>query len=103
MPGGESTALELTVDADDHGSEYRAVFTNAAGAIATTAARITVNTAPTVLVQPSDVTAVAGQPALFKVMPGGNPEPRSSGSAASTASGRTSTPTAATSPSTAAS
>lgn len=71
------TGPTLTVDATPNldGAEYRAVFSNAAGSIASDVAVLTVEAPPAVLMQPVDVTIVQGQSAQFMVMPTGSPYP----------------------------
>lgn len=70
-----SPRLDLDVTADDAGTRYRAVFTNAGGALATRAATLTVLGAPVVLQGPQNVTVDTGSPAAFSVVPGGDPAP----------------------------
>jgi len=75
LPG--ATAATLTVEAtrDDNGNQYRAVFSNRAGSIATEPATLTVAWAPRIGQQPQSVSVQEGEDALLKVMPVGNPQP----------------------------
>ncbi|WP_270027033.1 HtaA domain-containing protein [Solirubrobacter phytolaccae] len=75
IAGATAAALAQTVTFDDNGREYRAVFTNAGGSIASAPASLEVRAAPKVLVEPADVTVVEGFDAQFKVGPSGNPYP----------------------------
>ena len=75
VAGATSTTLELPVTSSLGGTAYRAVFTNAAGAIATQTAGLTVLTAPSVLVQPLSTRVSPGEDVQLLVMPSGNPEP----------------------------
>lgn len=76
IPGATGATVTLDAVADDNGRQVRAVFTNANGEVGTRAATLTVNTAATIAVQPSDVAVTAGQTAEIKVMPVGNPAPQ---------------------------
>ncbi|WP_157987815.1 HtaA domain-containing protein [Jiangella endophytica] len=75
LPGATTPELRLEAGAGETGTRYRAVFGNAAGALATEAATLTVHTAPSVVVGPRDVAVAAGEPATFTVIPGGDPAP----------------------------
>lgn len=75
IAGEIDPTLSFPATARDDGSEYRAVFTNAAGELATEPAALTVLSAPSVLVQPTSATTAAGDTVSFLVMPGGNPDP----------------------------
>lgn len=73
---GENGAT-LTIDAERGmgGSEYRAVYSNTAGRIASAPATLTVAYAPEIAVDVTDVEAVEGEPAVFQVLSQGSPEP----------------------------
>jgi hypothetical protein len=58
-----------------NGNEYRAVFTNNAGSVATSAAVLTVQTVPLVTTNPSSQTVTAGQTATLTADASGNPTP----------------------------
>jgi hypothetical protein len=73
--GATSDTLSLTASAADNGNEYQAVFTNSIGTVTTTAATLTVDTAPQVTTQPSDISVIEGQPASFTAAASGNPAP----------------------------
>ena len=75
ISGATATSLRLTAAASENGNQYRAVFTNAAGAADSNAATLTMEAAPTVMVQPADQTVVAGQTAIFTAAASGNPTP----------------------------
>jgi hypothetical protein len=79
VPGATSNTLTLTdVTTAMSGEQYRAVFTNSAGTATTTAALLTVNAAtvaPTITLQPKNVTATVGNPAVFTASATGNPTP----------------------------
>jgi hypothetical protein len=71
------TGETLTIDAERTmgGSEYRAVYSNTAGRIASDPATLTVDYAPEIAVDVTDVEAVEGEPAVFQVLSQGSPEP----------------------------
>jgi hypothetical protein len=66
-------ALNATVNTD--GTQVRAVFTTAGGAVASAVATIRVTTAPIIEAQPTATTVYAGQPYEFSVLATGNPAP----------------------------
>ncbi len=65
IPGATSNTLTFTATLAANGNKYRAVFTNVGGSATTTAATLTVITAPTVTQNPSDVTTCDGGTATF--------------------------------------
>src|SRR6185503_13387496 len=65
IPGATSTTLMFTATTADNGNQYRAVFTNAGGTATTTAATLTVNTAPVVTTNPVNTTVCDGATATF--------------------------------------
>jgi hypothetical protein len=71
------TAATLTVDAERGmgGSRYRAVYSNAAGSIASEPAVLTVAYAPELPVDAADAKVTEGDDAVFQVLPQGAPEP----------------------------
>jgi large repetitive protein len=73
IPGATTTTLSFTVASGDNGKQYRAVFTNACGSVNTTAATLTVNTAPVVTTNPSSQTVCAGANATFTAAASGQP------------------------------
>ncbi len=76
ISGATSTTLTLTnAPFSQNGDEYQAVFTNAAGTIATSAATLTVQTPPSVTTNPVNQTVLAGQTATFTASASGNPTP----------------------------
>jgi CSLREA domain-containing protein len=75
IPGATSTTLSFTATAAQNGNQYRAVFTNSSGTATTTAATLTVDTAPTVSTNPINQTVCDGAPATFTAAAGGNPAP----------------------------
>lgn len=75
LPGADTATLTVDATPDHDGTEYRAVFTNAAGAIATDPARLTVEYAPSIAIPPASLTAPRGTDAELAVAFGGNPEP----------------------------
>lgn len=72
-----ATGATLTVDAVRGlgGAQYRAVYSNPAGAIASDPATLTVAYAPRIAVDVSDVSVTAGADAAFQVLPEGDPDP----------------------------
>jgi hypothetical protein len=77
IPGATSTTLTLDdVAAAQHGNRYRARGSNSvASNIASNAATLTVNTAPTATGHPADQTATEGGDASFTVAFSGRPTP----------------------------
>jgi hypothetical protein len=75
LVGQTGASLTVPATADSDGTQYRAVYTNAAGRVATDAATLTVHAAPSITVQPQPATVTAGQPAQFRVLPAGSPYP----------------------------
>src|SRR5208337_2674648 len=65
IPGATLATYSFTTTAAQNGSEYRAVFTNAAGTATTLAATLTVDYAPAVTSNPSNLTVNAGETATF--------------------------------------
>jgi len=75
VPNATSTTLSFTTTGAMNGSQYQAVFTNAAGSATTSAATLTVQTAPTITTNPSSQTVNAGQTAVFIAAASGVPTP----------------------------
>jgi hypothetical protein len=76
IAGATSTTYTISAaTASQNGYSYRAVFTNSAGSATTTAATLTVQTAPTVTSNPHSQTVTAGQTATFTASASGNPTP----------------------------
>ena len=75
IPGATSTTLMFTATTADNGKQYRAVFTNAGGTATTTAATLTVNTAPAVTTNPANSTVCEGATATFTAAASGSPAP----------------------------
>jgi hypothetical protein len=73
--GATSSTYSFTTSALQNGYEYEAVFSNVAGATTSTAATLTVQSAPSVTVEPANETVVAGGTATFTAAAGGNPAP----------------------------
>ncbi len=74
--GGATSAIySFTATADENNDQYEAVFTNALGNAATTAATLTVQNAPAVTTNPTNQTVGAGVAATFTAAAGGNPAP----------------------------
>ncbi|GAB3617418.1 hypothetical protein GCM10027416_19750 [Okibacterium endophyticum] len=67
--------LSVPVTDDVNGVQYRAVFTNSAGALASDPATLTVLSAPGIVVAPGSITVTENGTAEFQIMPSGNPEP----------------------------
>ena len=65
IPGETSNTLTFTATSAQNGNQYRAVFTNAGGTATTTAATLTVNTAPVISTNPVDETVCDGATAMF--------------------------------------
>lgn len=76
ISGATSATLPLEgVPAKDDGNEYRVVFANSRGTATSSAATLTVQTAPLVSLEPAGETIDAGGEAVFTTSAGGNPAP----------------------------
>ena len=76
VPGATSTTLAVVAAANVDGARYRAVFRNSAGKVTTSAAKLTVQAAkPTIVHQPTSVTANAWRLTSFHVDAVGYPAP----------------------------
>ena len=63
--GASSPTYSFTASAGDSGEEFEAVFWNNFGSATTSAATLTIGTAPQITTQPSSVTDIAGTAASF--------------------------------------
>jgi len=73
-----ATSSQLTVvgaKTSLNGRQYRATFTNVAGKVASGAATLTVQRAPSVIAQPASITVEEGQSAVFEATASGFPTP----------------------------
>jgi len=59
----------------DNGAQFTVTVANTAGSVNSSAATLTVNSAPTITTQPASVTAAAGSSAMFSVTATGTPTP----------------------------
>jgi hypothetical protein len=75
VPGATSATLTFTAAAGQSGNQYRAVFTTSCGTATTTAATLTVNSAPSVTTDPSNQTLCAGSTVSFTAAAIGVPSP----------------------------
>jgi len=75
IPGATSTTLSFSAVAGDNGKQYRAVFTNSCGSVNTTAATLTVNTSPSVSVNPVNSTVCENTLVTFTAAATGSPTP----------------------------
>ncbi len=75
ITGATSTTLSFIAQAVDNGTQYRAVFTNAAGTSTSNPATLTVYTLPVITLQPVNTTVVIGKPVSFTAAASGNPTP----------------------------
>ncbi len=75
VAGATSTTLSFTVAASQNGNLFEAVFTNSVSSATTTAATLTVNSAPAITTNPSNVTVTAGANATFTAAATGTPTP----------------------------
>jgi len=77
VPGGSSNTLSFTTTAAMNGNQYQAVFTNAVGSATTSAATLTVQSAPSITGtgNPASLTVNAGQTAMFTAAASGIPTP----------------------------
>ncbi len=75
IAGANSTTLAVVATAADSGNVYQAVFANSLGSVTSQPASLTVDTAPTVTTNPTDVLVNQGQVASFTAAASGNPAP----------------------------
>jgi hypothetical protein len=75
VPGATSTTFSLTASAAQNGCEYEAVFTSVSGSATTTAAILTVLSAPDVTVNPTNLSVGTGGTATFVAAANGDPAP----------------------------
>lgn len=75
ISGATSATLSFTAAAGMDGTQYRAVFTNGTGTATTTAATLTVNTSPSVSLNPLSQTVQSGQTVTFTAAATGKPTP----------------------------
>ena len=73
--GATSTTLSFSAAGSQNGNLFRAVFTNSAGSVNTTAATLTVNTLPSVTTNPLSQTVTIGGTATFTAAASGSPTP----------------------------
>jgi hypothetical protein len=71
--GATSATLTINATAGDNGAEYEAVFTNKAGRAVTTAATLTVDTAPVITKQPLNHRVTAGSQVTLTAAARSNP------------------------------
>jgi hypothetical protein len=75
ISGATADTYSFTAAADQNGDEYCAVFTNSVGSATSSAATMTVDSAPVVTTNPSDQTVAAGNTATFTAAASGRPAP----------------------------
>ncbi|WP_254510268.1 immunoglobulin domain-containing protein [Anatilimnocola floriformis] len=75
ISGAISNTYQFTTSSSQNGNLYRAVYTNSVGTVATTAATLTVQVAPSVTTNPVSQTVVAGTNVTFTAGASGNPPP----------------------------
>lgn len=75
IEGATGATLTVAAKRGMDGTAYRAVFSNAAGKVATEPATLAVSYAPRIVAEPVDVTATEGRGATFLLLGDGNPEP----------------------------
>ena len=75
IAGATSTTYNFTPTATMSGNYYQAVFTNAGGSVDTSAATLTINTAPVVTARPANKTVNVGVTATFTAAASGTPTP----------------------------
>lgn len=75
IAGATSNTLTFTTAAGDNGKQFRAVYSNAAGSATSTAATLTIQTAPVITTQPVGATVAPGQSISVSAAATGNPTP----------------------------
>jgi len=73
--GNSTDTLSVVSKASENGYEYRALFKNAAGEATSSAAHLTVQTAPAVTEGPANEVVKVGEAAVFKASASGFPAP----------------------------
>jgi pectin methylesterase-like acyl-CoA thioesterase len=75
IAGAASANLTLTAVTPADAGSYTVIVSNTGGTVTSTAAVLTVNTAPTIATQPVGATVAAGQAVTFTVAASGSPTP----------------------------
>jgi hypothetical protein len=75
ITGATTATYSFTATTGENGAQYEAVFTNSAGSATTTAATLTVTTAPVVTTNPTSTTVAVGTTATFNAAASGSPTP----------------------------
>ena len=75
IAGATSTTYAFTATATQSGSQYRAIFTNAAGAVSTTVATLAVLSSPVITINPVSQTVTPGKIVSFTAAAAGSPTP----------------------------
>lgn len=75
VAGATTNELTVTLAEPDDGRQYRAIYTNPVGSLATTVVTTVVNVPPAILVEPADADVTEAADATFEVMPKGHPYP----------------------------
>lgn len=80
IAGAQSTSYSFTATSAQNGEQFRAVFSNSAGTVNSSAATLTVTggssgTAPSITTQPTSQTVASGNQASFTAAASGNPTP----------------------------
>lgn len=75
LEGETGTTLAVDAERGMGGNQYRAVYSNAAGRVASEPAMLAVDYTPRIAVDLADVETVEGEDALFEVLSQGAPEP----------------------------
>jgi hypothetical protein len=75
VAGATSTTLNIITTASQNGNVYEAAFTNSVSSITSTAATLTVNSAPVITENPTNVSASVGNLATFTAAATGQPTP----------------------------
>jgi len=75
ISGATAATYSFTSGAGQSGTEYQAVFTNAAGSATSTPATLTLDTLPVIGTDPSNVSVITGHSATFTASATGTPAP----------------------------
>jgi hypothetical protein len=75
VAGATSATLSFTTTAGQNGNLFEAVFTNSVSSVTSTAATLTVTSAPVITTNPTNVTVTAGANATFTAAATGTPTP----------------------------
>ncbi len=72
VSGAKTASITMTATTERNGNQYRCIVSNANGSVTSSAAKLTLLTAPTITTQPASAYVVLGKTATFKVVASGS-------------------------------